>query len=98
MSLVYFISKSEIDKLCAESLELSNLLRKMFESHALIIENELMIFADYADSSDRYLAIMKREPELLQRISLKKLASYLLITPQSLSRIRAGLKKINNGK
>ena len=95
---VYFISKSEIDKLCAESLELSNLLRKMFESHALIIENELMIFADYADSSDRYLAIMKREPELLQRISLKKLASYLLITPQSLSRIRAGLKKINHGK
>ena len=32
------------------------------------------------------------DPQLLQRIALKDLAAYLFLTPQSLSRIRAGVK------
>ncbi len=40
----------------------------------------------------RYEKMQKNNPELLQRIPLKHLASYLGIAPQSLSRIR---KKIN---
>ena len=46
----------------------------------------------------RYLALLEENPELLQYVPLKHIASYLWITPQSLSRIRAGLgkqKKIN---
>lgn len=45
-----------------------------------------------------YLALLEENPELLQYVPLKHIASYLWITPQSLSRIRAGLgkqKKIN---
>ena len=37
--------------------------------------------------------LMEENPELLQYVPLKHLASYLYITPQSLSRIRAGLKR-----
>lgn len=36
----------------------------------------------------RYLKLLKTRPDLLQRISLFHLASYLGITPESLSRIR----------
>ena len=39
------------------------------------------------------MTLMEENPELLQDVPLKYLASYLYITPQSLSRIRAGLKK-----
>lgn len=39
-------------------------------------------------AEDRYNNLMKTNPELLQRISQKHIASYLGITPQSLSRIR----------
>ena len=39
-------------------------------------------------AEERYLNLMKNNPELLQRISQKHIASYLGITPQSLSRIR----------
>ena len=39
------------------------------------------------------MTLMEESPELLQDVPLKYLASYLYITPQSLSRIRAGLKK-----
>ncbi len=42
---------------------------------------------------ERYLTLMEENPELLQDVPLKYLASYLYITPQSLSRIRAGLRK-----
>ncbi|HMR82985.1 MAG TPA: Crp/Fnr family transcriptional regulator, partial [Niabella sp.] len=37
----------------------------------------------------RYLNLMQDRPDLLQRIPQHQLASYLGITPQSLSRLRA---------
>ena len=45
-------------------------------------------FLDELSAKERYLKIMKDEKYLLQRVSLKHLASYLQITPESLSRIR----------
>lgn len=88
---VFYISKAKINELCNLSLEFANIIRILFENHARIIEDELTFFADNSDAKGRYLAILKREPLLLQKIPLKKLASYLLITPQSLSRIRKGM-------
>ncbi|MGD1891515.1 MAG: Crp/Fnr family transcriptional regulator [Cyclobacteriaceae bacterium] len=39
-------------------------------------------------AENRYIKLLNNQPELLQRIPLKHLASYLGIAPQSLSRIR----------
>ncbi len=39
-------------------------------------------------AEERYNGLIKNNPEILQRISQKHIASYLGITPQSLSRIR----------
>lgn len=39
-------------------------------------------------AEERYHKLVKNNPELIQRISQKHIASYLGITPQSLSRIR----------
>ena len=72
---------------------MENLIRTIFENHALWAENFLIFFADHVSAQQRYQAIMQKSPELLQQVSLKKLASYLYVTPQSLSRIRAGMKK-----
>ncbi len=89
----YYITKPEIDKLCNESLRFSNIIRKMFEHHSMIMEEYLLFFADNLSAEERYLSLMKKNPELLNQVSLKKLASFLFVTPQSLSRIRAGLRK-----
>jgi CRP-like cAMP-binding protein len=40
-------------------------------------------------AEDRYLNLFTEEPRLLQQIPLKYIASYIGITPQALSRIRA---------
>lgn len=42
-------------------------------------------------AEERYRQLLRDEPELLQRLPLKYLASYLGIAPQSLSRIRRKL-------
>lgn len=39
-------------------------------------------------AEERYLKLMKEQPDLFQQIPLKHIASYMGITPQALSRIR----------
>lgn len=46
-----------------------------------------------SQARERYLALLEDNPELLRHVPLKYIASYLYITPQSLSRIRAELAK-----
>jgi CRP-like cAMP-binding protein len=44
-----------------------------------------------ATAEERYLAFIKTYPDLAQRVPLKMIASYLGITPESLSRVRKEL-------
>ncbi|MEG0994199.1 MAG: Crp/Fnr family transcriptional regulator [Bacteroidales bacterium] len=91
-SAVYAISRQRLEEMCLSSSAIANMVRKIFEQHALEVENSILLFIDNANATQRYLKVLKAQPELFQHVSLKKIASYLLITPQSLSRIRAGLK------
>ncbi len=47
-------------------------------------------------AENRYRSLLKNRPQLLQRVPLKHLASYLGITQQSLSRIRKNLSRNPN--
>lgn len=49
-------------------------------------KRELSLLLDSAE--ERYLRLFEDRPELIQRIPLKYIASYIGITPQALSRIR----------
>ena len=71
----------------AKERSLALLETRLSETYGLSL-NEAMVLC----------SIGEENPELLQYVPLKHIASYLWITPQSLSRIRAGLgkqKKIN---
>ncbi|MEM6800149.1 MAG: Crp/Fnr family transcriptional regulator, partial [Bacteroidota bacterium] len=76
-------------------------LQKLYEKHLfwqevgrMVSEQEYLITEAYQrmlrnmSATDRYLHILKQEPELLQRVPLSHLASYLQIVPETLSRIR----------
>ena len=90
---MYVISKEKINSLCKESIKFANMIRTIFENHSMIMEEFLIFFADNKSAEERYLAMIKRHPDIYSQVPLKKLASFLYVTPQSLSRIRAGLKK-----
>ena len=59
----------------------------------IIMDQQQEQFANYkmATPEDRYLHLVNSRPDLLQRIPQYQIASYLGLTPQSLSRIRKRL-------
>jgi len=85
------ITQRKIEELYSESVELANWGRRLAEK---VLYDYEKYFTDYfwADKGTQYFTMIKEYPQLLQKISLKELASYLNITPQSLSRIRAQKK------
>jgi CRP-like cAMP-binding protein len=67
-----------------------------FETMCRILSAELLIkqqldFDEFKTSSpeQRYLNLLEKRPDLIQRVPQHQLASYLGIKPQSLSRLRA---------
>ncbi len=85
------LSKTRVDALCGSSQGIANVIRKVFETNACHFEDEVVWMADKENASDRYRALIDGHPELILNVPLKKIASYLWVTPQSLSRIRAAL-------
>ena len=91
-SRVYRISKSKLETFFSSSVLFANIGRVIFERQFLDMEN-WMINGGAAQAKQRYLTLLEQNPDLLQYVPLKHIASYLFITPQSLSRIRAELSK-----
>lgn len=89
----FVLPRKKLEELCSHSLEIANTVRHIFEAHAASYEVSITSRLDCNDGHERYLSILDKHPELLQFVPLNKLASYLLVTPQSLSRIRANIKK-----
>lgn len=87
-SIAYRISRPELNQLFSSSIALANLGLRLMERQFLTQESS-MISAGSPRAKERYLTLIKEMPELLQHVPLKYIASYLWITPQSLSRIRA---------
>ena len=92
-STAYRISSATLNNLCTSSVGLANLSRRLMEYQLLTTENWL-ISAGSPRARERYLTLIRETPELLQYVPLKYIASYLWITPQSLSRIRAGIGQL----
>lgn len=91
-STVFRISKQKMETFFTSSIAFANIGRIIFERQFLDMEN-WMINGRAAQAKQRYLALLEQNPELLQHVPLKHIASYLMITPQSLSRIRAELSR-----
>ena len=77
--------------LFAESVELANWGRRLVEKQLVECER---YFTEYywQDKKTQYLRLLGEYPDLLRRVPLKDLASYLDVTPQSLSRIRSRIR------
>jgi CRP-like cAMP-binding protein len=82
--VVEFGSEQEMYK---QYTELENMTRRMMENYLAQAQNE---FAKFIRSSpeERYKTIIQDRPDLLKRVPQHQLASYLGMTPESLSRIK----------
>ena len=97
----YFVSCVEDSIVTVSNPDMENEIFEKFpkfESLCRIISEQLLAknqnsFDEFKTSSpeERYLNLLQNRPDLIQRIPQHQLASYLGITPQSLSRLRARL-------
>ena len=86
------LSNDNLQKLYAQDLFWQQVGRLAVENEFIITECHHRLLRDLS-ATDRYLHILKNENELLQRVPLNYLATYLQIAPETLSRIR---NKITN--
>lgn len=86
-SRLYYIERSDWEKLNEKIPQLFILTKSLSEATLLnkLKDND---FLNFGTATDRYREFVKRYPELVLSIPQQYIASYLKITPQSLSRIR----------
>lgn len=83
-------SESHVDMMCRLIPRLESIIRKEVEKNSGVYQDEITKFIS-STAEERYLDLMKNRPDLLQRVSQHYIASYIGVTPQSLSRIRKRL-------
>ena len=83
------IDSAKLFKLYDTFPEIERLFRKIFESGYVETVHRIEGI-QFHTAEERYTALIKEAPDVLKRVPLKYIASYLGITQVSLSRIRAG--------
>lgn len=86
--VLYRLPISKLQHLYNSSLPIANWGRKLAELETLKIEERLMQTL-FKTASERYSQLLTKETNILQRIKLGYIASYLGVTQVTLSRIRA---------
>lgn len=89
-SEVIVLHKSDLQELYKNHTALESVFRIFWENAIpILLKRFTALQKDSADK--RYLDLMKNHPEFIMRIPQKYLASYIGITPTSLSRIRRNI-------
>jgi CRP-like cAMP-binding protein len=85
---VLTVSNSALEEeMCRLIPRLESIIRVEVENNNGKTQDELARFMT-SSAEDRYLHLLETRPELLNRIPQHQIASYLGVTPESLSRIR----------
>lgn len=88
---LYELNIEYLQKLFNENIDIANWGRK-FAENELVKAEERLISRQLGTATERYTRFLKNYPNLIQRVPLGYIASYLGITQVSLSRIRTNIK------
>lgn len=88
-SILYAISVTDLNNFYETNIEIANWGRVIHQECLLYMDqhhNDLL----YLSAKERYEVFLKESPDVIHRANLTYIASYLGITPQYLSCLRAG--------
>lgn len=89
-TLIYALPKKELEAVAMRSVNIQILYRKILEE-SLIISQQRADMLRFESASDRYQKLVKNAPQLVLRAPLVYVASYLQMTPETLSRVRTAV-------
>ncbi|MBO5749401.1 MAG: Crp/Fnr family transcriptional regulator [Bacteroidaceae bacterium] len=90
-SKIYAIPYNKLQELTRTSYEFCQLMFSFLE-HSLILSQRKADTLRFESAKERYLRTLNDHPDLVRRAPLHYLASYLQMTPETLSRVRKGNK------
>ena len=86
-TIIYAMPRQQLEQVAMRSVNIQILYRKILEESLIISQ----IHADmlrFETAQDRYSKFVKMHPQLVLRAPLVYIASYLQMTPETLSRVR----------
>lgn len=89
-TLIYALPKQELEAVAMKSVNIQILYRKILEE-SLIISQMRADMLRFETAQDRYQKLVKQSPQLVLRAPLVYIASYLQMTPETLSRVRTAV-------
>lgn len=89
-AIIYLFPHDMIQILTKENWEINMFYRKILE-YSLIVSQIKADSWRFETARERYNLLLERHPEIIKRAPLAHIASYLLMTPETLSRVRAGI-------
>ncbi|MCP3893972.1 MAG: Crp/Fnr family transcriptional regulator, partial [Bacteroides sp.] len=89
-STIYLLPYRTLLNLIERSAEINLLYRRILE-YSLIVSQVKADSWRFETARERYHLLQKNHPEIIKRAPLSHIASYLLMTPETLSRVRAGI-------
>jgi CRP-like cAMP-binding protein len=87
-STLISINLKQVKPLMFSNIQIANFINAIIEDYALFLEDKIY-FSQMMSSTDKYLILLEKEPQLFQRIPLTYIASFLGISRETLSRLRA---------
>jgi CRP-like cAMP-binding protein len=82
------LTREQINWLCDKHHDMQK-LNSLILTHGLISLQQNIIDQRFKTAQERYVILLKTFPQIIQRVPLKHIASYLGVTQETLSRIRA---------
>ena len=86
-SVLIALPKADLEAVAMKSVNIQILYRKILEE-SLILSQVHADMLRFESAQDRYQKLIKRQPQLVLRAPLVYIASYLQMTPETLSRVR----------
>lgn len=89
-TVIYALPKASLEQEAIKNVNIQMLYRKILEE-SLILSQVHADMLRFESAQDRYAKLVKRSPQLVLRAPLVYIASYLQMTPETLSRVRASV-------
>ena len=86
-TIIFALPKAKLEREAVKNTNIQMLYRKILEE-SLILSQVHADMLRFETAQDRYVKLVKRQPQLVLRAPLVYIASYLQMTPETLSRVR----------
>ena len=87
-TVIYALPKEKLEEVALHTVNIQILYRKMLEE-SLILSQIHADLVRFESAQDKYKKLCKNSPQIVLRAPLVYIASYLQMTPETLSRVRS---------